>query len=105
MGQLLRGLHNSLHVLKNEVNVFDLLVIECVRMLLPSTYEFVYQNGRYFHDPPGGIERWNRAQGFGMETGARKKAISAALDDYFDKLGREDRELALVPTFHEFFRL
>ena len=55
MGQLLRGFHNSLHVLKSEVNVFDLLVIECVRMLLPGTYEFIYQNGRYFHDSPGGI--------------------------------------------------
>jgi hypothetical protein len=96
MGQLLRSLRNSLHVLKNEVNVFDLLVIECVRMLLPSTYEFIYQNGRYFHDPPAGIERWNRTQDFGIEDGARKKAISAALDDYLAKLGREDRELALA---------
>jgi KAP family P-loop domain len=96
VGQLLRGLHNSLHVLKNEVNVFDLLVIECVRMLLPSTYEFIYQNGRYFHDPPGGIERWNRTPGFVIEDGVRKKEISAALDDYLDKLGREDRELALA---------
>jgi KAP family P-loop domain len=94
MGQLLRGLHNSLHVLKSEVNVFDLLVIECIRMLLPSTYEFVYENGRYFHEPPGGIERWNRGQDFEIETGARKKAIAAALDDYFGKLDREDRELA-----------
>jgi hypothetical protein len=96
MGRLLRGLHNSLHVLKDEVNVFDLLVIECVGMLLPSTYEFIYQNGRYFHDPPGGIERWNREQGFGIEDDARKKAISAALDDYLNGLGREDRELALT---------
>jgi len=96
MGQLLRGFHNSLHVLKSEVNVFDLLVIECVRMLLPGTYEFIYQNGRYFHDSPGGIERWNRTQGFEIEDGARKKAISSGLEAYFDKLGREDRELALA---------
>ena len=96
MGQLLRGVGNSLRVLKNEVNVFDLIVIECVRMLLPSTYEFIYQNGRYFHEPPGGIERWNRTQGFGIEDGAREKEISAALDDYLDKLGRADRELALA---------
>lgn len=96
MGQLLRGLHNSLHVLKKEVNFFDLLIIECIRMLLPSTYGFIYQNGRYFHEPPGGIERWNRTQGFGIEDGARKKAISAALDDHLGKLDREDRELTLA---------
>jgi len=96
MGQLLRSLHNSLHVLKNEVDVFDLLVVECIRMLLPSTYEFVYQNGRYFYEPPGGIERWNRTQDFGIEEGARKKAISAALDDYLGDLDREERELALA---------
>jgi hypothetical protein len=57
---------------------------------------FQYQNGRYFHDPPGGIERWSRTQGFGIEEDARKKAISAGLDDYFNKLGREDRELAMA---------
>ena len=51
---------------------------------------------RYFDEPPGGIERWNRTQGFGIEDGAREKEISAALDDYLDKLGRADRELALA---------
>jgi hypothetical protein len=40
IGQVLRGFQSSLHVLKGEVNIFDLLVIECLRMLLPSTYEF-----------------------------------------------------------------
>jgi hypothetical protein len=110
MGQLLRSFHNSLHVLKEEVNVFDLLVIECIRMLLPSTYEFVYENGRYFHEPPGGIERWNRTQEFEIETGARKKAIAAALDDYFGNLDREDRELAqsllsmIFPSVKEYCR-
>ena len=41
-------------------------------------------------------ERWNRTQGFEIEDGARKKAISSGLEAYFDKLGREDRELALA---------
>ena len=110
MGQLLRSLHNSVHVLKDEVNVFDLLVVECIRILLPSTYEFVYENGRYFHEPPGGIERWNRTQDFEIEEGARKKAIAAALDDYFGKVDREDRELAqtllsrIFPSVKEYCR-
>jgi hypothetical protein len=110
MGQMLRGVHNSLHVLKKEVDVFDLLVIECVRMLLPSTYEFIYQNGRYFHEPPGGIERWNRTPTFGIEDEARKKAISAALDDYLGELDRADRELARIllirifPSVNEYYR-
>jgi hypothetical protein len=96
--------------LKDEVNVFDLLVVECIRILLPSTYEFVYENGRYFHEPPGGIERWNRTQDFEIEEGARKKAIAAALDDYFGKLDREDRELAqtllsrIFPSVKEYCR-
>ncbi len=93
IGEVLRGFQNSLHVLKNEVNIFDLLVIECLRMLLPSAYEFVYQNGRYFHEPPGGIERWNRTQ-HEIDEEARKKAASAALDPYFEGLSRDDRELA-----------
>jgi KAP family P-loop domain len=110
LGQLLRGLNNSLHALKQEVNFFDLFVIECIRMLLPRTYEFIYKNGRYFHEPPAGIERWNRTQDFGIEDGARKKAISAALDDYIEELNREDRELALglldriFPSVKEYYR-
>jgi len=109
IGQMLRGFENSLHVLKGEVNVFDLLVIESLRMLLPSTYEFVYQNGRYFHEPPGGIERWNRTQ-HEIDQEARKKAASAALDAYFDGLSKSDFELArsllsrIFPSVKAFFR-
>ncbi len=93
VGQVLRGFENSLRVLKNEVDISDLLVIECLRILLPGTYEFVYQNGRYFHDSSGGIERWNRTQ-IEIDQEARKKATSAALDAHFEGLARPDRELA-----------
>jgi hypothetical protein len=109
IGQVIRGFHSSLHVLKKEVDDFDLLVIECVRLLLPSTYEFVYQNGRYFHDPPTGIERWNRTQ-FEIDQEARKKTTSARLDEYFQGLTTGDRELActllvrIFPSFNAYFR-
>jgi hypothetical protein len=46
IGQLLRGFQVSLHVLKSEVDTFDLLVIESVRILLPSTYDFIFQKWR-----------------------------------------------------------
>lgn len=52
IGQLVRGFQSSLHVSKGEVNTYDLLVIEAVRLLLPTTYRFVYENGRYFYEPP-----------------------------------------------------
>jgi hypothetical protein len=109
VGQMLRGFQNSLHVLKDEVNIFDLLVIESLRMLLPSTYEFVYQNGRYFHDPPGGIERWNRTQ-IEIDQETRKKAATAALDAYFERLSNDDCELArdllsrIFPSVKAYFR-
>lgn len=109
VGQVLRGFQNSLHVLKNEVDVFDLLVIECLRMLLPSTYEFVYQNGRYVHEPPGGMERWNRTYQE-IDEEARKKAASAALDAHFERLSMDDRELArdllrlIFPSVKAYFR-
>jgi hypothetical protein len=109
VGQLLRGFEDSLHVLKNEVNIFDLLVIECLRMLLPSTYEFVYQNDKYFHEPPGGIERWNRTQ-YEFDEEARKKAASSALDAYFEGLSRADCDLArnllslIFPSVKAYFR-
>src|ERR1700730_7160217 len=37
-----RGFQSSLHVSKSEVNTYDLLVIEAVRLLLPTTFRFVY---------------------------------------------------------------
>jgi hypothetical protein len=109
LGQVLRGFGNSLHVLKNEVNIFDLLVIECLRMLLPSTYEFVYQNGTYFHEPPKGIERWDRTQNE-IDEEARKKEASIALDAHFQTLSRSDFELArdllsrVFPPVKAYFR-
>lgn len=109
IGLVLRGFENSLSELKSETNAFDLLVIETVRMLLPSTYEFVYQNGRYFHEPPVGIERWNRVQQE-IDQEARKRTASAALDAYFDELPKSDTELArdllsrIFPSAKAYFR-
>jgi hypothetical protein len=109
IGQVIRGFQDSLHVLKNEVNVFDLLVIECVRLLVPSTYEFVYQNGDYFHDPPGGIERWTRTR-FHVEAAERKKWISQGLDTHFAGLAKDDSDVArallaiIFPSVKAYFR-
>jgi hypothetical protein len=93
LGEALRAFETSFHVLKNEVNPFDLLVIETIRLLLPSTYEFVYQNSRYLHDPPGGIERWNRTH-IAFDEEARKKAAWAAFDGHFEGLAEADGDLA-----------
>jgi hypothetical protein len=78
-------------------------------MLLPSTYAFVYQNGRYFHEPPGGIERWNRTQ-LEIDQEERKKATTTALDAYFEGLSRSDFELVrdllsrIFPSVKAYFR-
>lgn len=95
LGQLLRAFDSSLHVLSREVNPFDLLVIECVRLLLPATYEFIYQNGQYFHDPPKVIERWS-TDVTGIDEQARKKAIAVAFNAYFATLPGPDKDLALA---------
>lgn len=95
IGQLIRGFQVSLHVLKDEVDIFDLLVIESVRILLPGTYDFIFKNGEYFHRAVAGIERWNRSKSeIEIEKGSRKKAIFAVFDEYFGALSRSDRDLA-----------
>jgi hypothetical protein len=93
IGQYLRGFQGSLHVLKSEVNLYDLLVIESVRLLLPATYKFIYENGTLFHEPPKGIERWNRSHRE-IDEEARKRRTYAAYDAHFKELANVDGELA-----------
>jgi KAP family P-loop domain len=109
LGQFIRAFQSSLHVSKGEVNAYDLLVIEAVRQLLPATYRFVYENGRYFHDPPKGIERWNRGIS-GLDEDARKARIQTALDSNFDGMKHSDLDLArsllsrIFPSVRGYFR-
>jgi hypothetical protein len=109
LGQLLRGFENSLHQLNSEVNPFDLLVLESIRLLLPSTYEFVYQSGRHLHDQPGGIERWNRTH-VELDREDRQKAAWVALDAHFNGLPAPERDLArnllsrIFPSVREYLR-
>jgi KAP family P-loop domain len=109
IGQFVRGFQSSLHVSKSEVNTYDLLVIEAVRLLLPTTFKFVYENGRYFHEPPKGIERWNRGS-FGIDEEARKARIHSAFDAYFGGMTKPDLGLArsllsrIFPSVREYFR-
>jgi hypothetical protein len=111
IGQFLRGFQSSLHVSKSEVNIFDLLVIEAVRQLLPATYRFVYENGRYFHAPPQGIERWNRGR-LGIDEETRKARTQTAFDSYFGGIGMKHPDLDLArsllsrifPSVREYFR-
>ena len=93
LGLLLRAFGTSLHLLHLEVNAFDLLVIELVRLLLPSTHEFVYRNGQYFYEPTRRIEKWTGEIGFTTEE--RERASKAALDSHFVELSPPDRRLAL----------
>ena len=95
LGQILRAFDSSFHVLGREVSAFDLLVIECVRLLLPGTYEFVYQNGQYFHESPNGIERWS-TDITGIDEQARKKAIAVAFNAYFGTVSKADKDIALA---------
>ncbi len=109
IGQFIRGFRSSLHVSKGEVNTFDLLVIEAVRQLLPATYRFVYENGRYFHAPPKGIERWNRGR-LGIDEESRRASIQTAFHSYFDEMKHSDLDLAcsllsrIFPSVREYFR-
>ncbi len=109
IGQFVRGFQSSVHVSKSEVNTYDLLVIEALRLLLPTTFRFVYENGRYFHEPPKGIERWNRGL-LGIDEEARKARIHSAFDSYFGGLTKLDLDLArsllsrIFPSVREYFR-
>lgn len=110
IGQVLRGFESSLRVVKEEVNAFDLLIIECVRLLLPTTYQFVYQFGDYFHDPVKGMERWQSTPEFEIDEGAKKRVVFDALDKFFGGLEQADRNLArgllvqIFPVVRDYFR-
>ena len=94
LGQILRAFDTSFHVLSREVDAFDLLVIECVRLLLPRTYEFVYQNGQYFHASARVMERWS-SDVTAIDEQARTKAIAVAFNAYFETIPKHDKDLSL----------
>lgn len=91
LGQVLRAFENSLSILRSEVNVFDLFVIELLRLLLPETYEFIYRNGQYFCSEPKGAERWIESQ---FDEKGKKIASAAAFEVCFSALSRSDQDFA-----------
>jgi KAP family P-loop domain len=64
------------------------------RRMLPSTYEFVYQNGQLFHGSPRVMERWS-VEVMEIDEQARTKRIAVAFNGYFKTLPEGDRDLAL----------
>ncbi len=94
LGQILRAFDSSLHSLKGEVNAFDMLVIECLRLLLPETHEFVFRNSYYFHEAPNVMERWPHHR-FHFDEKTKEKAIANAFNSHFEALPVADRELAI----------
>jgi len=95
LGQILRAFESSFQDIGGEVNAFDLLTIECVRLLLPDTYEFVYQNRQHFCSPPKGIERWS-SDFTEIDEQARTKARAIAFNTYFKNVPEAAKNLALI---------
>jgi hypothetical protein len=93
LGQVLRSFETSLHTLQSEVNLFDLWVIELVRLLAPSTHNFVYRSRNYFYDAPFRFEK--AIEAIGLDSRERQSMARAAFDAHFGALTAADRDLAL----------
>jgi hypothetical protein len=58
MALFFNSLRMSLADIAAEVNLFDMLILQVVRMLSEETFEFIYDNGRLFYEPSWNIRNW-----------------------------------------------
>lgn len=76
-----------------EVNFFDLSVLEAVRQVSPSLFEFIYGNGKLFYFPSWRISLW--IERISINDDEERKSINAAFDTFFSSLDPETREISL----------
>lgn len=93
LGRVLRPFGVALAVVGAELNPFDLLVIEVVRLLIPVVHEFVYRNAQLFYRPGGGISEW-RETGL-IDDSERQEARELLYEQLLDNLSADQRQLAI----------
>lgn len=72
----------SLKLVSSEVNPFDMLVLQLVKMMSEETYEFIYSNGPLFYEPSWRVRLWMERLSVDdrQEAGIRNKRLKAHFD-------------------------
>ncbi len=108
LGQFLRSFEVALKNIEEEVNGFDLVVVEAVRLLLPDVYAYLYTHAPYFYF--GGWKWGCWLEMRAVDEKERKQIREREFKNYFDSLDAQKRQLALdllsriFPTVEEFYK-
>jgi hypothetical protein len=76
------ALRTALAPVYAEVNLFDMVVLQLVRLVSEDTYDFIYANGPVFYYPNWRIDLWTERLSVddGQEAAIRKKRINALFE-------------------------
>ena len=80
-------------VMGKEVNFFDLSVLEAVRQVNPSVFEFIYHHGNLFYFPSWRLSLW--PERISIDDKEEQKEINAALDVFFSTIEKTTREIVV----------
>ena len=90
----------------SEINLFDMMILQCVNMISPETHKFIKENGPLFYYSGWRIERWlERSTSDERED---KKERDKIYKDFFDSLPWQQRDLvstlleAIFPTVRQY---
>jgi predicted KAP-like P-loop ATPase len=88
-----KNLEAASRAIGNEVNFFDLSVLEAVRQVSPSTFEFIYNHGNLFYFPSWRLSLWPERVGVGVDDKEEQKQITSRLDAFFSSLDDATRQI------------
>lgn len=80
----------SLKQVSKEVNPFDMMILQLVKMMSEETYEFIYENPAVFYDPGWRIALWMERLSVNDEE--ERVIRKGRLDGLFNSLEASDRE-------------
>jgi hypothetical protein len=88
-----KNLESEAQTIAEEVNFFDMSVLEAVRQVSPAAFEFIYSHGKLFYFPGWRLSLW--PEQIGNDESETNKEIKRELDQFFSSLGIDVRELII----------
>jgi hypothetical protein len=89
MNLYFNALRSALEPVAAEVNLYDMMVLQVVKMMSEKTYEFIYENGPVFYDPSLRVTLW--MERLSVDEKAEAAIRNTRLKEFFDSLPTELR--------------
>lgn len=83
------ALHSSLGPVSAEINLYDMMILQLVKMMSEDTHEFIYDNGPLFYEPSWRIASW--MERLSVDEKAESAIRDKRLKEFFDSLDQGTR--------------